>query len=517
MRKNRHVVIIGAGFGGLKATRILKKRKDLEITLIDKTNHHLFQPLLYQVATAALAPGDIAVPARSIFKKDKNVHILMGEVTRVDKHARQIHLENGQAIAYDYLILAPGARHSYFGNEEWEKRAPGLKTLSDALSIRENILLSFEKAEREPDPEKRKRYETFVVVGGGSTGVEVVGAIAEISTKTMRKEYENVDLDLLEIFLVEGRPEVLNTYHNSLSQKALQDLEKMGVTVLLNSMVTKIDEGGVLVKTAGGKDSTAPSESNKNGSTSLESNKNGAATSESNRNGSALTESRMNDTTTSESNNSGATSSESSKNSATITESNHETSYRYIEADTVIWAAGNAASPLLKTLGLPLEKDGRLRVESDLSIPAHPEVFVIGDAALHIDETGRSTPAIAPGALQQGEHAARMILKDISNESRRAFSYFDKGSMATIGRARAIAEIGKWRFSGFFAWLMWSLVHVFFLIGFRNRFRVMVEWLWYYLTFRGGSRLISRGTINESFREVEEKETAEPMHENKRV
>lgn len=436
MRNKKHIVIVGAGFGGLKATRILKKRKDLEITLIDKTNHHLFQPLLYQVATAALAPGDIAVPARAIFNRDKNVHVLMGEVIRVDKYARQVHLENGQTLSYDYLILAPGARHSYFGNDAWEKRAPGLKTLSDALSIRENILLAFEKAEREPDPKIRKRHETFVVVGGGSTGVEVAGAIAEISSKTMKTDYENVDLDLLEIFLVEGQPGILTTYHDSLGKRALQDLESMGVTVLLNSMVTQIDEGGVLVKMAG------------------------------------------------------------SKGDAGSTETDREASQRYIEADNVIWAAGNAASPLLKTLELPLEKDGRLRVESDLSVPAHPEIFVIGDAAMHIDETGKTTPAIAPGALQQGDHAAKTILNDINSENRQPFSYFDKGSMATIGRARAVAEIGKWRFGGFFAWLMWSAVHIFFLIGFRNRFRVMIEWLWYYLTFRGGSRLITRNTIN---------------------
>ena len=435
MRK-KHIVIVGAGFGGLKATRILKKRKDLELTLIDKTNHHLFQPLLYQVATAALAPGDIAVPARAIFNRDKNVHVLMGEVTRVDKHSRQVHLENGQTVSYDYLILAPGARHSYFGNDAWEKRAPGLKTLSDALSIRENILLAFEKAEREPDPKIRKRHETFVVVGGGSTGVEVAGAIAEISSKTMKTDYENVDLDLLEIFLVEGRPGILTTYHDSLGQRAIRDLESMGVTVLLNSMVTQIDEGGVLVKMTG------------------------------------------------------------SKGDAGSSETDQEVSQRYIEADNVIWAAGNAASPLLKTLELPLEKDGRLRTGPDLSVPAHSEIFVIGDAAMHIDENGKTTPAIAPGALQQGEHAAKTILNDINSEKRRPFSYFDKGSMATIGRARAVAEIGKWRFGGFFAWLLWSAVHIFFLIGFRNRFRVMIEWMWYYLTFRGGSRLITRNSIN---------------------
>ena len=435
MRK-KHIVIVGAGFGGLKATRILKKRKDLELTLIDKTNHHLFQPLLYQVATAALAPGDIAVPARAIFNRDKNVHVLMGEVTWVDKHSRQVHLENGQTVSYDYLILAPGARHSYFGNDAWEKRAPGLKTLSDALSIRENILLAFEKAEREPDPKIRKRHETFVVVGGGSTGVEVAGAIAEISSKTMKTDYENVDLDLLEIFLVEGRPGILTTYHDSLGQRAIRDLESMGVTVLLNSMVTQIDEGGVLVKMTG------------------------------------------------------------SKGDAGSSETDQEVSQRYIEADNVIWAAGNAASPLLKTLELPLEKDGRLRTGPDLSVPAHSEIFVIGDAAMHIDENGKTTPAIAPGALQQGEHAAKTILNDINSEKRRPFSYFDKGSMATIGRARAVAEIGKWRFGGFFAWLLWSAVHIFFLIGFRNRFRVMIEWMWYYLTFRGGSRLITRNSIN---------------------
>ncbi len=452
MKNQKHIIIVGAGFGGLKAAQKLKK-KNVEITLIDKTNHHLFQPLLYQVATAALAPGDIAIPARSIFNKDDNVHVLMGEVIKVDKSGRSVHLENGQVLTYDYLILAPGIRHSYFSNEEWEEYAPGLKTLSDALNIRERILMAFEKAEREPDPEKRKRYITFVVVGGGPTGVELAGSIAEISTKTMRKDYENVDLDLLEIILVEGQSRILNTYHETLAGSALRDLEKMGVTVLLNTMVTGINEEGVSVQ---------------------------------------------------------INQESSDKNSST------RNSSRFIQADTVIWAAGNAASPLLRTLEVPLENDGRLNVEPDLTVPGHPEIFVIGDASKHVDEQGQATPAMAPGAIQQGEHAAKNIVAAMRGETHKPFRYFDKGKMATIGRARAIAEIRNRRFSGFFAWMLWSLVHILFLIGFRNRFRVMAEWLWYYLTFRGGSRLITRGTMDGAFpskREVPENLPKSAQHQ----
>lgn len=428
MNQHKHVVVVGAGFGGLRVVQKLCKQP-IEITLIDKTNHHLFQPLLYQVATAALAPGDIAVPARAIFKRSKNVHVLMGEVVFVDKDQKQIHLENGERRSFDYLILAPGISHSYFGNDAWEKFAPGLKTLADALEIRERILMSFEKAEREPDPKKRKRYETFVIVGGGPTGVEVAGTIAEISARTMREDYENVNLDLLEIILVEGLPHILTAYDESLSRKAVRDLEKMGVKVMRNSMVTDVNEDGVRIKvrehTVGNGQSSGTKE-------------------------------------------------------------------MFIEAGTVIWAAGNAASPLLETLNVPLEKDGRLRVDADLSVPGHPEIFVIGDAARQVNPNGKETPGIAPGAIQHGDHVARVIRADMAEKERPVFKYFDKGSMATIGRARAIAQIRNWRFSGFFAWVLWSLVHIFFLIGFRNRFRVMAEWFWYYLTFRGGSRLITR-------------------------
>jgi NADH:ubiquinone reductase (H+-translocating) len=427
MQNRKHIVVVGAGFGGLKTVRKLC-RHPVEITLVDKTNHHLFQPLLYQVATSALAPGDIAIPARAIFKRRNNVHVLMGEVTRVDTAGKQIHLENGQTVAYDYLVLAPGTSHSYFGNDNWEEHAPGLKTLSDALDIRERILLAYEKAERETDPAKRKRHETFVVVGGGPTGVELAGTLAEISTKTMSEDYENVDLDLLEIILVEGQPCILNTYHASLGEKAVRDLEKLGVKVMRNSMVTDIEQAGVHI--------------------------------------------RVSDA------------------------DGNDTQELFIETDTVIWAAGNAASPLLETLDIPLEKDGRVCVDPDLSVPGHPEVFVIGDAARQINPNGKETPAMAPGALQHGEYVARTIVADLNGKERRPFEYFDKGSMATIGRARAIAQIRNWRFSGFFAWLLWSLVHILFLIGYRNRFRVMAEWFWFYITFRGGSRLITRSQMS---------------------
>ena len=443
MENSKHIVVVGAGFGGLRTVQKLCK-DPVEITLVDRTNHHLFQPLLYQVATSALAPGDIAMPARGIFKRNKNVHVRMGEVVDVDKEAKQIHMENGQPIPYDYLILAPGSRHSYFGNDSWEEFAPGLKTLSDALEIRERILMSFEKAEREPDPEKRKRHETFVVVGGGPTGVELAGTIAEISTKTMREDYEHVDLDLLEIILVEGQSRILNTYDKTLSEKAARDLEKMGVKVMRNSMVTDVNERGVRIKV---RESDIPDDTIAGQEFRVDAAANGQSS---------------------------------------------DTKEVFIETGTVIWGAGNAASPLLRTLDVPLEKDGRLRVDADLSVPGHPEIFVIGDAARQVNADGSETPAIAPGAIQHGDHVARIIRADMAGKQRPEFAYFDKGSMATIGRARAIAQIRDWKFSGFFAWILWSVVHVFFLIGFRNRFRVMAEWFWFYLTFRGGSRLITR-------------------------
>ncbi|MDG5766809.1 NAD(P)/FAD-dependent oxidoreductase [Balneolales bacterium ANBcel1] len=427
----KKIVIVGAGFGGLKAAHKLK-RYPVDITVIDKTNHHLFQPLLYQVATAALAPGDIAIPARTIFKNDRNVSVLMGEVTTVDKERRVVCIDENRELPFDYLILAPGARHSYFGNEHWEERAPGLKTLSDALDIRESILLSFEKAEREQDAEERKKFETFVVVGGGPTGVEVAGAIAEIASRAVREDYKNADPELLEIHLIEGQSRILGMYDDRLGERAIRDLEKMGVTVWLNSMLTDIDDDGVTIQISG------------------------------------------------------------------------EEEQRTIRTENVIWAAGNAASPLLRTLDIPLENDGRLHVNQDLSVPGHDRIFVIGDAAKHVNDNGRMTPAIAPGAIQQGDHAAGNIIRDLKGKARTPFSYFDKGSMATIGRAKAVAEIGGQKFTGFFAWLLWSVVHVFFLIGFRNRFRVMAEWVWYYLTFRGGSQLITRKRISPPERERDE-------------
>lgn len=424
--KRKRIIIVGAGFGGLRAVEKLKKHP-VDITLIDRTNHHLFQPLLYQVATAALAPGEIATPIRTIFKKDRKVTVLMGTVTSIDKEHNVVCVDDEQELAFDYLILAPGARHSYFGNDDWEAKAPGLKTLSDALDIRENILLSFERAEREKDEQQRKKFETFVVVGGGPTGVEVAGAIAEIASKAVEEDYHTAEPGLLEIHLVEGRSRILGMYHDDLGKRAIRDLEGMGVTVWLNSMVTSIDDDGVDVKVAG-----------------------------------------------------------------------EETNQR-IETANVIWAAGNAASPLLKTLNVPLEKDGRMHVEQDLAVTGYPSIFVIGDAARHVDSNGRETPGIAPGAIQQGTHAAENIIADLNGESRKNFSYLDKGKMATIGRAKAVAEIGGKKFSGFLAWFLWSAVHVFFLIGFRNRFRVMAEWLWYYVTFRGGSQLITRHKIDKPY------------------
>lgn len=410
--KDRTIVIIGGGFGGLSAARTLQ-HSDARVILIDRTNHHLFQPLLYQVATAALAPGDIAVPIRSVFRPDDNISVLMGEVTGIDKESKHVTLESGERIAFDQLVVAPGGRHSYFGNPQWEEDAPGLKTLADALYIRERILLSLEKAEREKNLEKRQRYLTFVVVGGGPTGVEVAGSIAEIAKKTMIRDFSRISPADTRIILLEAQSSILTSYDRNLQQRAIKDIERMGISIILETMVTGVDEHGV--QTANG----------------------------------------------------------------------------FIESSNIIWAAGNAASPLLQTLDVETDRAGRVTVEQDLSLPGYPDVFVIGDAARFVEPSGRELPGIAPVALQQGRHVGKMLKRLLKNGERPAFQYYDKGQMATIGRARAIVEMGGLRLSGFLAWLMWSFIHIFYVIGFRNRFRVMAEWIWYYITFKGGFRLIT--------------------------
>jgi len=407
----KKVVIIGGGFGGLTAAQTFANKKGVEVLLIDRTNHHLFQPLLYQVATSALSPGDIATPIRSVFRGKKNVKVVMDEVVEVEKSKKQVVGTSGKNYNYDYLIIATGTRHSYFGNPQWENQAPGLKTLTDALNIRERILWSLEKAENEDDPEIRQKYLNFVIIGGGPTGVELAGAISEITRKQGMEEYKNIREEDIHVYLLEGLDAVLNTYPDELSESARGKLVDMGVKVYLNTMVNEIDSEGIKA------------------------------------------------------------------GSLTIPSSN------------VIWAAGNEGASLLKKLGFDTDRAGRIIVNSSLNTKEFPEIFVIGDAANCTDADGKDVPGIAPAAMQMGKFVAKKIMGKPQENS--GFVYLDKGNMATIGRGKAIAEIGGFKFKGFTAWLLWSFVHIFFLIGFRNRFRVMAEWIWYYLTFKGSFRLIT--------------------------
>lgn len=411
--KQRHIVIVGGGFGGISAARELRK-SDAKVTLIDKSNHHLFQPLLYQVATAALSPGDIAAPIRAIIGKYSNVSVLLGEVEKVDADHKSLILADGRTITYDELILAPGSGYNYFGNDSWEEHAPGLKSIGDALRVRERILLSLEEAEQIDDPKLREPYLTFVVVGGGPTGVEMAGAIAEIAKRNMMRDYKNISANEVRIFLVEAASGILNGYPKSLSEKARMMLEGMGVRVLLNTPVVNI-----------GKDSV----SFKEGS---------------------------------------------------------------IDTPNLIWAAGVVASPLLSSLNVEQDRTGRVKVADDLSIPAYPNVFVLGDAAHAEDDSGEPLPALAPVAQQQGKFVGKLLREPWEKRGElQPFHYVDKGTMATVGRAKAVADIRGLKFSGFIAWFLWSFVHILFLIGFRNRFRVFAEWTWYYFTFKRGVRLIT--------------------------
>lgn len=407
------VVIIGGGFGGLNTAKSLKA-SNAEVLLLDKTNHHLFQPLLYEVATAALSPGEIATPLREVLRHQTNTTVIMGEVVKIDTAKKQVVIANGDAYDYDYLVISIGARHSYFGKDEWEKYAPGLKTISDAVKIREQVLISFEKAERLDSISEAAKYLTFAIIGGGPTGVEMAGAIAEIANKTMFKNFRRIRPEASRIYLIEALPNILPMYPEKLARRAAQDLENMGVKVLTGKKVIEINDAGV------------------------------------------------------------------------------KTEDTFIETKNIIWAAGNQVSPLLKTLNVPLDRAGRVLVGPDLSIPEHPEVFVIGDAASLNGKDGKPLPGVAPVAIQQGRYVADLIRKATPKEHRSPFVYFDKGSLATIGKAKAIAVIGKFEFTGFFAWLMWAFVHIMFLIGFRNRLGVMLEWASTMLTGERGVRLITR-------------------------
>lgn len=412
MPKNRkHVVIVGGGFGGISAAKKLKGA-EVDVTVIDRTNHHLFQPLLYQVATAALSPGDIAVPIRAILGKNRNVKVVLGEVNSIEKGERCVILKDGRTFDYDYLVLSPGAQYNYFGNDDWEQYAPGLKSIANALDVRERILLSLEEAEQQEDPKLREPFLTYVIIGGGPTGVEMAGAISEIAKRNMMRDYSTFSKNETRIFLVEAGPRILNGYPESLSEKARNTLEKMGVRVLLNTPVTDIGEGKVKFKEG------------------------------------------------------------------------------TIRTPNIIWAAGVAASPLLSSVDAERDRTGRVKVAEDLSVPGHPEIFVIGDAAHLEEKDGTPLPALAPVAMQEGRYVGKLLAKERTGKHQ-AFHYVDKGTMATIGRAKAVADIKGLKLSGFPAWIMWSFIHIFFLIGFRNRFRVFVEWMWFYFTFKRGVRLIT--------------------------
>jgi NADH dehydrogenase len=404
------VVIIGGGFGGLNVAKKLKAAA-VQITVLDRRNHHLFQPLLYQVAAAALNPSDIAMPIRRILRRQKNTEVLLGEATAIDTERRTVRLEHGE-VPYDYLIVATGATHSYFGHDQWARFAPGLKTIEDALLIRRRVLLAYEMAEREQDPEIQRRWLNFLIVGAGPTGVELAGALAEISRQTLEMDFRRIDPASARIVLLELAPRVLPTYPEDLSEAAKRQLLKLGVEVRTHAQVTAIDAEGAVIGS------------------------------------------------------------------------------ERIPASTVIWAAGVAASPLARSLGAPLDRAGRVVVEPDLSVPGHPEIFVIGDLAA-ARSGGKPVPGIAPAAIQEGKHTAENIIGEMRGIARVPFHYRDKGSIATIGRAAAVADLGRLKFTGFFAWLTWLVVHIFFLIGFRNRLLVLIEWAWSYLTTERGALLIT--------------------------
>ncbi|HYI11971.1 MAG TPA: NAD(P)/FAD-dependent oxidoreductase [Thermoanaerobaculia bacterium] len=406
-----HIVIIGGGFGGLYTARGLK-HVEADVTIVDRHNYHLFQPLLYQVATAGLNPSDIAAPIRGIVRSQKNVSVILGEATAIDVARKRVQLADGE-LAYDFLVVATGATHSYFGHPEWEKHAPGLKTIDDALEIRRRILLAFEAAERETDPAVQQAWLTFVVIGAGPTGVELAGTLSEIARKTLVRDFRRIRPESARIILVEGKERVLPPYPPDLSEKARRQLVDLGVEVITGAVVTDLNDHEV----------------------------------------------RIGD--------------------------------RVIPTRTILWGAGVQASPLAKSLGAPLDRAGRVLVEPDLTIPGHPEVFVIGDLAAVEQHDGSFVPGVAPAAIQEGQHMALNLERAVAGQPLRAFKYRDKGSLATIGRAAAVADFGKVRFGGFLAWMAWLIIHIFFLIGFRNRFLVITQWAWAYLTYQRGARLIT--------------------------
>jgi NADH dehydrogenase len=419
MTQGARVVIVGGGFGGLTAAKALR-RAPVQLTLVDRRNHHLFQPLLYQVAMAGLAPTEIAVPIRSLLARHKNTKVLLDEVINIDLVSKCLHFTEGPPLPYDYLILAPGARTAYFGHDEWSHFAPGLKSIDDAVEIRRRVLLAFEAAEREPNPEVRKALLNFIVIGGGPTGVELAGAIMELARYTLKRDFKNVKPSEACVLLVEGGPRVVPMFDPSLSEKSVEQLGELGVKVRTGAIVKDIDEQGVTLASG-----------------------------------------------------------------------------EVLKASTIVWAAGVACSPLIAKLGVEVDRTGRAKVNPDCSLPGHPEVFVIGDAAFMLGDDGKPLPGVSPTAMQMARHVTKLIKDEVTDRGPRTpFKYFDKGSMATIGRSRAIAQVGKIKLSGFIAWMAWLVVHLFYLIGFRNRILVMMDWGWAYVFYRRGARLITGGRLD---------------------
>ena len=406
------VVIIGAGFGGLEAAKVLAC-DPVRVTVIDRTNYHLFQPLLYQVATAALSPADIAAPIRAVLSKYENIDVMLTDARSIDVAAKKVTTSDGD-VAYDYLILATGARHSYFGNDQWEKLAPGLKSLEDAIEIRRRLLLAFEYADKIADEAARQAAMTFAIIGGGPTGVEMAGAIAEIARYTLAQDFRHINPSDARVILIEGDERVLSAFPEDLSARALEQLQALGVEVITGEHAKNLTEAGL------------------------------------------------------------------------------EVAGKFIACRVKIWAAGNTASALGQSLGAPLDRAGRVIVNPDLTIPDHPEVQVIGDLASFSHQGGKPLPGVSPVAMQQGRHAARNILAQIDGRKPQRFWYWNKGSMATIGRNKAVADLNYLHLSGLLAWLVWAFIHVIFLVGFRNRIAVLLQWAWAYVTFNKGARLITR-------------------------
>ncbi|CAN5468760.1 NAD(P)/FAD-dependent oxidoreductase [soil metagenome] len=437
MKNKPKVIIIGGGFGGLQAAKELAN-KPVQVTLIDKKNHHTFQPLLYQVATAVLSPGEIASPIRRILHRYQNIEVILGEAVDIDEKNQTVKLHDGSEIPFDYLILAAGARHSYFGHDDWENDAPGLKTIEDALEIRRRVLLAFEYAEREAYLTGKHEPLNFVVVGGGPTGVELAGAIAGIARQALEKDFKMIDTTKARVILFEGGKRILSTFAESLSEHAKKDLEDLGVEVHLDSFVSDLEPGRVKV------------------------------------------------------------------------------GENWVDCDVAVWATGVAASPLGKTLGAETDKAGRVFVEPDLTIPNYKNIFVIGDMAALKQENGEPVPGVAPAAMQMAENACANILRDLKRQPRANFKYWDKGSMATIGRNRAIVEAGRFKLTGFVAWLAWLFIHIISLIGFKNRLYVLSEWFWAYLTRERSARLITGDAeeLQDAIRFLEAKPLPEILPEN---